>query len=192
MDKNRKRRVCLLTLSLAILTFITSNLAAGTTPTLGQLPRVGDKAPAFILTNTDLQDVSLADFSGYNLVLNIFPSVDTPVCAASLRRFNEHANNLPGTKVLAISMDLPFAMKRHCAAIGLDDIIPLSAFRSPSFGEDYGVLIPATPMKGLLARAVVVIDREGKVLYNEFVFDINNEPDYDKAIAALPDMDEVD
>ena len=151
----------------------------------GNLPEVGSKAHSFKLVKSDLSEVTLDSFAGKNLVLNIFPSIDTPVCAAAARKFNEKAESMPNTLVLAISKDLPFALGRYCAAEGLNDIIPLSAYRDTDFGEKYGVLLMDSPLKGLFARAVVVLDSNSKVVYNELVPDIGQEPDYDKAAAAL-------
>ncbi len=153
--------------------------------TAGELPAVGSKVPGFSLTSTDLQDLSLADFSGKNLVLNIFPSLDTPVCAASVRKFNEEASSLANTAVLCISADLPFAHKRFCEAEGLDNVHPLSTFRSPQFGKDFGAEITTGPLAGLLSRAVVVVDGEGVVKYVEQVPEIAQDPDFDGALAAL-------
>jgi thiol peroxidase len=153
--------------------------------TVGILPKTGAGAPTFTLTKTDLSDVSLKDFSGKKLVLNIFPSIDTPVCAASTRRFNEEAGKLDNTVVLCISADLPFAHNRFCEAEGLKDVIPLSVFRSHGFGKDYGVTITSGPLSGLLSRAIVIINTEGKVIYTEQVPEIAEEPDYDAALQAL-------
>lgn len=153
--------------------------------TVGDLPAVGSKAPAFSLTRTDLSNCSQDDFSGKTVVLNIFPSIDTSVCAASVRRFNAEAILQKDTVVLCISADLPFAHKRFCEADGLENVIPLSVFRSPSFGSDYGVTITTGPLAGLLARAVVIIDSGGTVVYTELVPEIGQEPDYHKAIAIL-------
>ena len=151
----------------------------------GDLPAVGSKAPAFSLTRTDLSNCSQDDFSGKTIVLNIFPSIDTAVCAASVRRFNAEAILQKDTVVLCISADLPFAHKRFCEADGLENVIPLSVFRSPSFGTDYGVAITTGPLAGLLARAVVIIDTGGTVVYTELVPEIGQEPDYHKAISIL-------
>jgi thiol peroxidase len=153
--------------------------------TAGDLPAVGSKAPAFSLTRTDLSNCSQDDFSGKTIVLNIFPSIDTAVCAASVRRFNAEAILQKDTVVLCISADLPFAHKRLCEADGLENVIPLSVFRSPNFGTDYGVTITTGPLAGLLARAVVIIDAAGTVAYTELVPEIGQEPDYHKAIAVL-------
>jgi len=154
--------------------------------TVGQLPAIGSPAPSFTLTKTDLSDCRLSDFSGRNVVLNIFPSLDTSVCAASVRRFNAEASRLDNTVVLCISADLPFAHQRFCESEGLNRVIPLSVFRSPEFGRDYGVTILSPPLAGLLSRAIVIVDSSGKVIYTEQVPEIVQEPDYDKALAALP------
>lgn len=153
--------------------------------TVGELPVVGSKLPGFNLTNTDLQDCSLSDYASKNLVLNIFPSLDTPVCAASVRKFNTEASALENTAVLCISADLPFAHKRFCESEGLDKVHALSTFRSPQFGKDFGVEITTGPLKGLLSRAVVIADAEGRVKYVEQVPEIAQDPDFDTALAAL-------
>lgn len=128
--------------------------------TIGELPRVNSKAPDFRLVKTDLSEVSLKDFAGKKLVLNIFPSIDTPVCVTSVRTFNAEASKRANTVVLCISADLPFAQARFCGAEGLDDVVPLSVFRSDSFGRDYGVTIIDGPLEGLMARAVVIINEK--------------------------------
>lgn len=151
--------------------------------TVGELPAVGSPAPGFSLTGTDLGAVGDDRFRGKPLLINIFPSVDTPVCATSVRTFNERATEL-GVSVLCVSKDLPFAQKRFCSADGIDNVTTASAFRA-SFGEDYGVTITDGPMAGLLARAVVVVDADGKVSYTELVPEIGQEPDYQAAIGAL-------
>ncbi|MCF7838565.1 MAG: thiol peroxidase [Candidatus Marinimicrobia bacterium] len=153
--------------------------------TVGELPAVGQPAPAFQLTRTDLSACTLAEWEGQTVVLNIFPSVDTSVCAQSVRRFNQVAVERPGTVVLCVSMDLPFAHARFCGAEGLDKVLSVSAFRSPSFGRDYGVTLAAGPLAGLFARAVVVIDGAGQVRWAAFVPEIAQEPDYDRVLAAL-------
>lgn len=153
--------------------------------TSGDLPREKDKAPDFLLTTTDLKDVSLKDFKGKNLLLNIFPSLDTDVCAMSVRRFNSLAVKMKNTRVLCISKDLPFAHKRFCVAEGINNVISLSELRNSDFGKDYGVRIEDGPMAGLLARSVVIINAEGTVVYRELVPEITQEPDYDKALKAL-------
>ena len=158
--------------------------------TSGELPAIGTKAPSFSLTKTDLTDCTLQDFNGKKIVLNIFPSIDTSVCAASVRRFNKEAGEAKNSVVLCISADLPFAHNRFCEAEGLKNVIPLSVFRSAGFGRDYGVTISTGPIKGLLSRAVVIIDSSGKVAYTEQVPEITLEPDYDQALhvlAGLPD-----
>ncbi len=152
--------------------------------TVGTLPAKGSKAPAFKLTATDLSEKTAGDFAGKTLVLNIFPSIDTSVCAASVRRFNQEAGAMADTVVLCISADLPFAHQRFCAADGLNDVVPLSVFRS-NFGADYGVTIADGPIAGLLSRAVVVVDKAGKVVYTEQVPEITQEPDYQAALQVL-------
>jgi len=153
--------------------------------TAGELPARNTQAPPFTLTRTDLSDGSLSDFAGQRVVLNIFPSIDTPVCAASVRRFNAAASSLENTVVLCISADLPFAHQRFCEGEGLDRVIPLSVFRSPEFGTKYGVSITSGPLAGLLARAIVIVDPSGKVIYTEQVPEIAQEPDYEAALGAL-------
>ncbi len=150
----------------------------------GQFPKVGDKAPDFKLTNIDLDTVSLADFKGKKKILNIVPSLDTPVCATSTKKFNQEASRLPNTVVLAISMDLPFAQKRFCSIEGIQKVVSLSAFRS-SFAGDYGVLIAEGPLAGLTARAVIVLDENDTVSYAELVSEIGHEPDYQAALDAV-------
>jgi len=151
--------------------------------TVGELPGVGSPAPAFNLTGTNLSPISNDQFSGKPLVLNIFPSVDTPVCATSVRTFNERAAD-SGATVLCVSKDLPFAFSRFCGAEGIENVKTASSFRD-SFGEDYGVTITDGPMAGLLARAIVVIGADGNVTYTELVPEIGQEPDYDAALAAV-------
>ena len=153
--------------------------------TYGSLPAVGDKAPCFTLVTPELKEVHCEDFPGKTIVLNIFPSLDTPVCAASVRRFNEKAASLPDVVVLCVSMDLPFAAGRFCTAEGIKNVTPASAFRSPMFVQKYGVQIVDGPLAGLLARAVVIIDKDGKVAYRELVEEITNEPDYEAAVRVL-------
>jgi thiol peroxidase len=150
--------------------------------TIGDLPIVGDVAPDFVLAGADLSDVPLQP--GTRIVLNIFPSIDTGVCATSVRRFNELAAGLENTQVICASEDRPFALKRFCGAEGIDNVVAASSFRS-TFGEDYGVTLTETGMRGLLARSVVVIDEEGTVLHTELVPDISQEPDYEAALAVL-------
>lgn len=156
--------------------------------TVGKLPAFGMQAPAFTLTRTDLTDVGPQDFAGQNVLLNIFPSLDTPVCAASVHRFNKEAGESPDTVVLCISADLPFAHQRFCETEGLKNVIPLSVFRSPEFGKDYGVTIANSPLAGLLSRAIVLLDKSGRVAYTEQVPEIAQEPDYDAALSALAEL----
>ncbi|HCD04180.1 MULTISPECIES: thiol peroxidase [unclassified Methylophaga] len=151
--------------------------------TVGNLPKVGDKAPGFSVVKDDLSDLNLSDLNG-RIVLNIFPSIDTDTCAMSVRQFNQKATALDNTKVVCISKDLPFALARFCGAEGLNNVEVGSAFRS-SFGEDYGVTAKTGPLKGLLSRAVVVIDENGKVIYTEQVAETADEPDYEAALSAL-------
>jgi thiol peroxidase len=151
--------------------------------TVGELPGVGSSAPGFALTGTDLGEVSSEQFRGKSVVLNIFPSVDTPVCATSVRTFNERAA-ANGVAVVCVSKDLPFAQKRFCGAEGIENVVTASAFRA-SFGEDYGITIADGPMAGLLGRAVVVVGADGNVAYTELVPEIGQEPDYDAALAAV-------
>jgi thiol peroxidase len=153
--------------------------------TNGELPTVGSKAPDFVLVNADLQNVTLESFKGKKKLLNIFPSMDTPVCAASTKKFNADAGKRPDTAFLMISADLPFAMQRFCSAEGTRNVIPLSMMRSRNFAKDYGVLITDGPLQGIAARAVVVLDEQDKVLYTELVPEIAQEPDYAKALAVL-------
>lgn len=152
--------------------------------TVGNLPEKGAQAPAFALVGTDLSDVELKNFAGKQLVINIFPSIDTGVCQASVRAFNEKAGGRDNTVVLNVSKDLPFAQERFCAAEGIENVVSASAFRS-SFGEDYGVTMTAGPLEGLLSRAVVVVDADGSVVYTEQVPEIGQEPDYEAALGAL-------
>ncbi len=153
--------------------------------TNGDLPKVGDDAPDFNLVNAELGDVSLASYAGKKKLLNIVPSLDTPVCATSTKKFNETASSKTDTVFLMIAADLPFAMSRFCQAEGTDNVISLSMMRSRNFAKDYGVLIEDGPLAGITARAVVVIDENDKVVYTEMVPEIAQEPDYDAAIAAL-------
>ena len=163
----------------------TITLKGNSIHTAGELPAVGSQLPGFCLVKSDLSEVSPADFAGKKVVLNIFPSLDTGVCAASVRRFNKEAGERGDTAVLCISADLPFAHSRFCTAEGLENVVSLSVFRSPEFGAEYGLTITDGPLKGLLSRAVIVADASGKVLYSEQVPEIVQEPDYDKALAAL-------
>ncbi|WP_426102521.1 MULTISPECIES: thiol peroxidase [unclassified Pseudomonas] len=151
----------------------------------GELPQTGSKAPDFTLTAGDLSEVTLATFAGKRKVLNIFPSVDTPTCATSVRTFNAQANNVSNTVVLCISSDLPFAQKRFCGTEGLDNVQNLSDFRNADFAVDYGVSIADGPLRALTARAVVVLDENDNVLHSELVPEIGQEPNYDAALAVL-------
>ena len=147
----------------------------------------GSKASNFTLVKNDLNEYTLDDNKGQYLVLNIFPSLDTGVCAASVLRFNQMASELPNTKVLCISKDLPFAQSRFCTVEGIENVVPLSDFRhTSSFGENYGVLMKDGPLKGLLARAVVVINPQGEVVYSELVPEITQEPDYEAVLKVIP------
>lgn len=163
----------------------TITLKGNAIETIGTLPAKGAAAPGFTLVKTDLSEVTLADYKGKKVVLNIFPSIDTPVCAASVRSFNKTAGELENTVVLCISADLPFAHTRFCETDGLKNVESLSVFRSPAFGKDYGVTITTGPIAGLLSRAIVIIDADGKVVYTEQVPEIAQEPNYDAALAAL-------
>jgi thiol peroxidase len=153
--------------------------------TAGDLPAVGSQAPDFLLTRGDLSDVTLASFAGKRKLLNVVPSLDTGVCAASARRFNQEAATVPGAIVLTVSCDLPFAQSRFCQAEGIQNVVMLSELRSRAFGEAYGVRIADGPLAGLLSRAIVVVDENDKVVYTEQVPEIAQEPDYAKALAAL-------
>jgi len=156
--------------------------------TVGEVPANNTQAPDFNLTGTDLSDVTLKNYSDKYIILNIFPSLDTDVCAASVRRFNQEASNFNDTVVLCISADLPFAHKRFCEVEGLSSVVSLSVFRSPIFGNNYGVTITTGPLKGLLSRAVVIIDKSGKVVYSEQVPEIVQEPDYEKALTVISEI----
>ncbi|AMB84795.1 lipid hydroperoxide peroxidase [Pseudomonas agarici] len=151
----------------------------------GELPRPGTRAPAFSLVNQDLDDISLEDFAGQRKVLNIFPSIDTPTCAKSVRTFNARANELTNTVVLCISADLPFAQARFCGAEGLGEVFNLSTLRGGEFMINYGVAIADGPLAGLTARAVLVLNEQDQVLHSELVADIGQEPDYAAALEVL-------
>ncbi|GAA3508461.1 thiol peroxidase [Aquimarina addita] len=153
--------------------------------TSGNLPKIGDKAPDFELVKTDLSSSKLSDYKGSNVVLNIFPSIDTGICAASVREFNKKASGLDNTKVLCISRDLPFALDRFCGAEGLENVINHSDFRDGKFGKDYGLEITDGPLQGLHSRAVIVVDDSGTVVHAEQVPEIAQEPNYEAAIASL-------
>ncbi len=153
--------------------------------TLGNLPSTGSAAPAFSAVKTDLSEYTLTGLAGKKIILNIFPSIDTGVCATSTHRFNQEAAALENTVVVCISADLPFALSRFCGAENLENVIPVSTFRNPEFGTDYGVVIIDGPLAGLLSRAVVVINESGVVTYTEQVPEITQEPNYEAALAAL-------
>jgi thiol peroxidase len=153
--------------------------------TNGDLPAVGAKAPDFRLTGGDLKDVTLGDYRGKRKVLNIVPSLDTAVCATSTRKFNERAGKLANTVVLVVSADLPFASKRFCTTEGLANVVPLALMRDKNFAKDYGVLIQDGPLQGICARAVVVVDENDKVIYQQLVPEIGQEPDYEAALKAI-------
>lgn len=152
--------------------------------TVGALPEVGSLAPDFTLVGPDLEDIVASDFSGRRIVLNIFPSIDTGVCATAARKFNQIADQLRNTTVICVSRDLPFALNRFCAVEGIENVVTASAFRS-AFGEDYGVAMADGPIATLLSRSVVVIDEEGTVVYTEQVLNTSDEPDYEKATQAV-------
>jgi len=153
--------------------------------TIGNLPKTGSKAPDFNLVKNDLSMGSLKDYAGKKVILNIFPSLDTGTCAASVRRFNEEASKLDNTVVLCISKDLPFAQARFCGAEGLEDVINFSDFRTGEFGKNYGVEIADGPLAGLESRAVVIVNQEGNVTYTQQVTEITEEPNYESVLAAL-------
>lgn len=162
-----------------------TKLGGNPVKTSGELPAVGSQAPDFTLTKTDLSDVSLSEYAGKKVILNIFPSIDTDVCAASVRKFNSEAAGVDGAVVLAISKDLPFAHNRFCGAEGIDNVISLSELRNSDFGSAYGVRLQDGPLAGLFARSIVVLDEAGKVVHNQLVPEIKEEPDYGAAIAAV-------
>jgi thiol peroxidase len=163
----------------------TVNLKGNPVRTSGDLPLPGQQAPDFHLVGNDLAPVSLASFAGKRKVLTINPSLDTGVCAATARHFNQAASSLDNTVVLVVSADLPFAQKRFCTAEGLDNVIPLSLMTDRSFAEAYGVLLVDGPMAGLCTRAVVVVDEQDQVTYTQLVPEITTEPDYESVLAAL-------
>ena len=166
---------------------MTSTVSLGGNPikVAGNFPQKGQISPAFSLVGNDLADVPLQQFDGKRKVLNIFPSIDTPTCATSVRTFNKRASELPNTVVLCISVDLPFAQKRFCGAEGLTNVVTLSTMRGHDFLKNYGVEISTGPLVGVAARAVVVLDENNRVLHSELVPEIKNEPDYEAAIKAL-------
>ena len=153
--------------------------------TSGDLPKVGAPCPAYTLAKTDLSDVSAAELKGKRVVLNIFPSIDTPTCATSVRTFNKRASEKPNTVILCVSADLPFAQKRFCGAEGLENVVPASTFRNPDFLTAFGVRLEESGLRGLCARSVVVVDEQGVVRHTELVPEIAQEPDYDAALAVL-------
>ena len=153
--------------------------------TVGDLPAVGSAAPDFTLTKTDLSPLTLSELKGKRVVLNIFPSIGTGVCATSVRRFNAEASTLTNTVVVCVSMDLPFAHQQFCAAEGLENVVPVSDFRTRKFGDSYGVRILDGKFEGLLARSVVVVDTDGKVIHIQLVAETANEPDYAAALGVL-------
>ena len=156
--------------------------------TNGNLPKVGSQAPSFKLTMGDLSEVTLHDYPGKKLLLNIVPSLDTGTCAASTRRFNASFEDRDDAIALTVSADLPFALARFCGAEGLENVIPLSIFRAPDFGKDYGATITSGPLSGLLSRAVVIVDKSGNVAYTEQVPEIAQEPDYEAALKVLSEL----
>ena len=166
---------------------MTSTVTLGGNPieVAGTFPQKGQRATAFSLVGKDLANVGLANFAGKRKILNIFPSIDTPICATSVRQFNQKANDLPNTVVLCISADLPFAQGRFCGAEGLSNVVTLSTMRGREFLEAYGVAISSGPLAGVAARAVVVLDQDDKVIYSELVPEIKQEPNYAAAMAAL-------
>lgn len=153
--------------------------------TIGELPSVGSHAPEFSLVGSNLGDVKNTDFAGKRMILNIFPSLDTATCAASVRRFNVEASKLDNAAVVCVSKDLPFAHGRFCTTEGIANVVSASEFRSNSFGKSYGVMITDGPLQGLMARAVVVVDADGKVLHTQLVPEITEEPDYEAALKSL-------
>lgn len=162
-----------------------TKLGENTVHTNANLPAIGSVAPDFILTGSDMKDVSLQQFSGKNIILNIFPSIDTGVCSASVREFNKRAASLTDSVVLCVSKDLPFALKRFCGAEGIDRVVTATDFRNRGFSTNYGVELVDGGFAGLTARAVVIIDKQRKVKYTELVPQIGQEPNYDAALAAL-------
>ncbi|MBX3709175.1 MAG: thiol peroxidase [Gammaproteobacteria bacterium] len=153
--------------------------------TIGTLPAIGSQAPDFIVTKPDLSDIQLKNYFGKRIILNIFPSLDTPTCAMAMRQFNEIASQFNNVMILCISKDLPFAQKRFCATEQLQNVHPVSVFRHPDFGEKYGVTIIDGPLAGVLSRAVVIIDETGKISYTEQVKELSDEPDYSTMIDAF-------
>ncbi len=163
----------------------TTALRGNPVQTSGDLPKVGSTAPGFELVKQDLSSVKLSDLAGKKVVLNIFPSIDTPTCATSVRKFNEKAASKANTVVLCVSKDLPFASKRFCGAEGIENVVTASGFRDTAFEQAYGIQIADSALKGLMARSVVVLDESGKVVHTQLVPEIADEPDYDAALAKL-------
>lgn len=153
--------------------------------TVGCLPELNSAAPDFKLTKNDLTETTLKDYLGKTIILNIFPSLDTPVCAVSVRTFNQKASNLKDSVVLCISKDLPFAQARFCGSEGLDNVVTLSDFRTGCFGKEYGITISNGPLAGLFARAVIILDKNGKVIYRELIEEVSQEPNYEAALKIL-------
>ncbi len=163
----------------------TVTLGGNAVQTSGDLPQIGAAAPAFTLVKTDLSEIHLSDYAGKRVILNIFPSIDTPTCATSVRMFNSKAAQLENTVILCISRDLPFAIKRFCGAEGIENVYAVSDFRAGQFGKDYGLEFVTGPLQGLHARSVIVVDTEGKVIYTELIPEVANEPNYEQALASL-------
>lgn len=163
----------------------TVNVRGTEAHTEGQMVKVGLIAPDFTGVQKDLSEMKLSNFKGKKVVLNVFPSLDTPTCAASVRHFNADASALENTVVLCISMDLPFAQSRFCTTEGLENVIPVSLFRNEEFARGYGLRLADGPLKGLMSRAVIIVDEDGKVIYTELVKNVSEEPDYDAALNAL-------
>jgi thiol peroxidase len=163
----------------------TTKLAGNPVQLAGEFPGKGSAAKNFVAVTQDLSEISLESFQGKRKVLNVFPSIDTDVCATSVRTFNKKASGLENTQVICLSADLPFAHKRFCGAEGIENVVTGSVFRNPDFARDYGLLIEDGPLAGLSARAVIVLDENNTVLYAQVVDDITHEPDYDAALAAL-------
>ncbi len=153
--------------------------------TCGELPETGTAAPDFVLTKPDLSDISLKDIKGERVILNIFPSIDTPVCSMSVRKFNEAITKYPDTSVVCVSMDLPFAHSRFCETEGIKNVISASELRNRKFGEDYGIRIIEGPLAGLLARSVVILNEDFKVIYSKLIKELTEEPDYEEVLDAL-------
>lgn len=186
------KKLPILFLTIALLMFYSTTQAQEIVITRGQevstngnLPAIGTAAPDFTGTDKGLNEVSLSSFQGKYVILNIFPSLDTPTCAMSVRHFNESASELDNTVVLCLSKDLPFAQDRFCTIEGIKNVMPLSLFRSDSFDQAYGLIITEGPLKDLTARAIIVLDPEGKIIYHQLVKNISEEPDYDSALQSI-------